>query len=285
MMSPALDLDAVAAFVRIADLGSFTRAAESLDTQQAAVSQKLKRLEQMLDCRLLERTPRRVGLTEHGARFLEPARELLAASARAAGALQAVPRQQLRIGISDHVAGRELPELIGRLNAMDRGLVMEFQIGKSREMEVAFEAGHLDAAVIRREGARQKGRGVMEDRVGWFASPRLRWHRGEPLPLANLSPPCGLRTLALRAIDAAGVRWVEVFSGGGVMAVGAAVTAGIAVAPLAARVAPVGAVDVTEAFGLPRLPASKVIALSRVRTAQGQAAMRVLLAGFRSAQG
>jgi DNA-binding transcriptional LysR family regulator len=283
MIGAGLDIDTVLAFVRVADLGSFTRAAESLETAQAAVSQKLKRLEQILDCRLLERTPRHVALTEHGARFLEPARELLAANARALGALEERPRQRIRIGISDHVAGRELPDLIARLSAVQPTLAMEIQVATSREVEAAFEASTLDAAIIRREGTRQKGRLMLEDRVGWFASPRFRWQSGQPLPIANLAAPCGLRMLAIRALDAAGTHWSETFVGGGVMAVGAAITAGIAVAALAERVAPVGSVDVTGEFDLPPLPSSQVILLSRVKTREGQAAMRVLLAGFRAA--
>src|ERR671938_486940 len=46
-----LDLDAVQAFVRIAELDSFTRAAEAMRTTQAAVSLKLKRLEERLRAR------------------------------------------------------------------------------------------------------------------------------------------------------------------------------------------------------------------------------------------
>ena len=45
MTERPLDLDAVEAFIRIAELGSFTRAAEAMQTTQAAVSLKLKRLE------------------------------------------------------------------------------------------------------------------------------------------------------------------------------------------------------------------------------------------------
>ena len=73
----ALDLDTVRAFVLVADIGSFTRAAEALEIAQAAVSLKLKRLEEALGCRLLERTPRHVALTAQGAQFIGPARELL----------------------------------------------------------------------------------------------------------------------------------------------------------------------------------------------------------------
>ncbi|MFN5450256.1 LysR family transcriptional regulator, partial [Bradyrhizobium sp.] len=57
MTEHPLDLDEVQAFVRIAELGSFTRAAEAMQTTQAAISLKLRRLENRLGCRLIERTP------------------------------------------------------------------------------------------------------------------------------------------------------------------------------------------------------------------------------------
>src|SRR3954447_23770267 len=104
MIERPLDLDAVQAFVRIAELDSFTRAAEAMRTTQAAVSLKLKRLEERLGCRLLQRTPRHVQLSARGAAFLEHARELLDVHARAL-AVFAEARQRLTIGISDHVAG------------------------------------------------------------------------------------------------------------------------------------------------------------------------------------
>ena len=100
MIEPPLDLDALQAFICIVELGSFTRAAEAMRTTQAAVSSKLKRLEERLGCRLVERTPRYVQLTARGAAFLERARELLEAHERAL-AVFAGARQRLTIGITD----------------------------------------------------------------------------------------------------------------------------------------------------------------------------------------
>src|SRR5688572_12271023 len=88
MIERPLDLDVVQAFVRIAELGSFTRAAEAMQTTQAAVSLKLKRLEERLGCRLVERTPRYVELSAQGAataRFLP--RNNSAGSRRQAGSI------------------------------------------------------------------------------------------------------------------------------------------------------------------------------------------------------
>ena len=65
----ALDIEAVQAFVLTADFKSFTRAAEAMDTTQSAVSLKIKRLEDGLGRRLLERTPRLVRLSADGTRL------------------------------------------------------------------------------------------------------------------------------------------------------------------------------------------------------------------------
>jgi DNA-binding transcriptional LysR family regulator len=87
MIERALDLDAVQAFIHIAELGSFTRAAEAMRTTQAGVSLKLKRLEKRLGCRLVERTPGYVQLSARGAAFLEHARELFEIHDRALAVL------------------------------------------------------------------------------------------------------------------------------------------------------------------------------------------------------
>src|ERR1700743_2349599 len=81
-----LDVEAVQAFVLTADLNSFTRAAEALDTTQSAVSLKIRRLEEGLGRRLLERTPRLVRLSAEGSAFLPAARQLVAAHQSAVGA-------------------------------------------------------------------------------------------------------------------------------------------------------------------------------------------------------
>jgi len=69
-----------------------------------------------------------VQLSAQGAAFLEHARELLEVHDRAL-AVFAGARQRLTIGISDHVAGPELPALIARMNAQDPQLLIEIRIG------------------------------------------------------------------------------------------------------------------------------------------------------------
>jgi DNA-binding transcriptional LysR family regulator len=257
-MMTALDISTVQAFLLVAELQSFTRAAEALGTTQAAISMKLQRLEAMTEKRLVERSPRAVRLTAEGAVFLENARTLMAAHDRALSG-QEPARQQLSLGISDHVAGAELVPLLEKLHAVSATLALAVNIGFSRTLLDAYDAGELDAVIVRQEGSRRGGEKLTEDEFGWFASPRLKWHRGESLRLATLAPPCGVRAIAVRALDKAGVAWIEAFVGGGVSAVVAAALAGLAVAPLARRLAPSGTIDIGPAHGLPRLGSSKVI--------------------------
>ena len=281
-MMNTLDIPTVQAFLLVAELQSFTRAAEALGTTQAAVSMKLQRLESVVGKRLVERSPRAVRLTAEGAAFLDNARALMQAHDRALSGEQSV-RQRLSLGISDHAAGAELVPLLERLHAVSSQLALAVTIGFSRDLLDDYDSGKLDAVIVRQDAGRRGGEKLAEDEFGWFASPRLKWRRGERLPLATLAPPCGVRAIAVRALEKAGVEWSEVFIGGGVTAVAAAALAGLAVAPLARRIAPPGMLDIGPEHGLPRMGISKVLLHSKVGDPAKLAALRTLAATFRSA--
>jgi DNA-binding transcriptional LysR family regulator len=281
-MASTLDIPTVQAFLLVAELQSFTRAAEALGTTQAAVSMKMQRLEAVVGKRLVERSPRAVRLTADGATFLPNARALIEAHNRALASEQPT-RQQLSLGISDHAAGPELVPLLERLGTVSSQLSFAVTIGFSRDLLDAYDAGKLDAVIVRQEAGRRGGEKLAEDSFGWFASPRLKWRRGESLRLATLAPPCGVRALAVRALDRAGIEWDEAFIGGGVTAVVAAALAGLGVTPLARRIAPPGMIDIGPQEGLPPMPRSKVMLHSKVGDPAKLGALRTLAAAFRSA--
>ncbi|HTH62598.1 MAG TPA: LysR substrate-binding domain-containing protein [Paraburkholderia sp.] len=277
-----LDLDAVRAFVLVAELSSFTRAADALGTTQSAVSLKLKRLEAALDRQLLERTPRIVRLSADGAAFLPAARELLGAHERALGTLSG-ERRRLAVGLSEHVADASLARQLAHLREHDPRLVIELHLGLSAALLEQYDARRLDAVIVRREAgepARDDARLLFTEPLVWLAAPGAQWQPGAPLPLALLAQPCAVRKAAIDALDAAGIEWSEVFVGGGVAAVGAAIEAGLAVSALARRVAPRGLADAGDRFGLPALPASAVSLHSRVRDERSAATLQLLASGL-----
>jgi DNA-binding transcriptional LysR family regulator len=281
-----LDLDAVRAFVHVADLRSFTLAAELLGTTQSAVSLKVKRLEAHIGKPLLERTPRSVRLSPAGAAFLDAARELLQAHDRALGSL-GTERRRLKVGLSEHVAGPNLAPLVASLHRHDPRLVIEMHLGSSAALVAQYEERRLDAAIVRHEpdeltaraghtGSMTGGEALFVEPLVWLAASDWAPPAEAPLPLAVLSGPCGVRAAALRALERASIAWEETFVGGGMAAIGAALSAGLAVSALARRVAPPGVVDVGEKFGLPPLPQSHVVMYSRVREPRSADALRTL---------
>jgi DNA-binding transcriptional LysR family regulator len=278
----ALDVDAVEAFVMVADFKSFTRAAEALDTTQSAISLKIKRLEAGLGQRLLERTPRLVRLSVQGGAFLGAARHLLAAHQQAMGAFSA-PAQRLKVGISHHLVGAELPLLLRQLKETQPLTVFEIHVSTSRDALQHFDDRQLDAAVVlQHDNRRQDGEVILSERFGWMASRDFSFEAGQPLPLATQAPPCSVRSMAIEALDRAGVAWQEAFVGGGNATVGAAVSAGLAVAALPLRIAPAGTLDVTRTLSLPPLPARDAVLYANSCDVQLRQALRSLTAALKA---
>lgn len=95
-----MDLDALQAFVKVVQTGSFTRAAEALQTQKARLSRVVSQLERELSVRLLERSTRSLSLTEAGREFFERAHAILASVDDARQAMQRIrgePQGLLRV--------------------------------------------------------------------------------------------------------------------------------------------------------------------------------------------
>jgi len=95
-------LAAMAVFVRVVDAGGFSRAAESLGISKSAVSKQVARLEDRFGTRLLNRTTRRLSLTEAGERVLDRSRRAIAefeAAEAEVGAQRDTPSGQLRVSV------------------------------------------------------------------------------------------------------------------------------------------------------------------------------------------
>ncbi len=99
-MESTIDLPLMAAFVKVVQSGSFTRAADALSTHKAYLSRQVSQLERALGVRLLERTTRSLSLTEVGREFYERSLGILAAVDDARLAMQQAqgePRGTLRL--------------------------------------------------------------------------------------------------------------------------------------------------------------------------------------------
>ncbi|WP_181704580.1 LysR substrate-binding domain-containing protein [Chthonobacter rhizosphaerae] len=271
----SLDIDLLRTFAAVADTASFTAAGHQVGATQSAVSVRLKKLEERLGRPLLERTPRSVELTTFGSRFLVDARRVLAAHDDALRrALVGDTAVSLSIGVSEHAGGLSLARALAEVRGLMPRLTLKVMLGLSDELTGDYEAGRLDAIVIRRTPGPGAGRVLYRDDLVFVGAPDLDWRPGEPVPLVSVDPPCNTRQAAIRALDEAGVPWTDAFVSRGVAAVQAAAAAGLGIACLGRRFRPEGTTVLGRESGLPALPESEVAVLDSTRDAAASLAVR-----------
>ncbi|MCH9684618.1 MAG: LysR family transcriptional regulator [Deltaproteobacteria bacterium] len=182
------DLQDVTAFLAVVDAGSFTAAARRLGLAKSNVSRRVARLEQQLGARLLERTTRRLRLTEVGETYhahVTGAVQQLAEAARSVSELVGQPRGRLRI-----TAPADWNETMGRLiadfSALHPAIQIEVELTQRRVdlvaegFDIALRAGKLeDSSLI----ARRVGQGATH----LYASPDYLERHGTPQVPADLT--------------------------------------------------------------------------------------------------
>src|SRR5262245_26466959 len=98
-----LDFDLLRCFLAVAEAGGFTAAGERIGLTQSGISVRIRRLEERLGRRLLERNTRHVSLTEGGELFLSYARRMVDLNDEAVGRLRGgLAEGRLRLGIADY---------------------------------------------------------------------------------------------------------------------------------------------------------------------------------------
>jgi len=175
-------LQAIIAFARVVESGSFARAAERLDVSVSSVSRQVSDLEAHLDARLLNRTTRRLSLTESGRAFYERSLQLLAdleEAEESASAGTARPRGTLRLTCGTTFGVRHLAPAIAEF--VTRHPQMRFDVELSDRAVDLVDEGFDAALRIGKIGSQQLvGRKVGVTRLICCASPAYLERHGVP---------------------------------------------------------------------------------------------------------
>ena len=150
-----MDLNEMLVFTRVVQAGSFTAAARSLDMPKSSVSRKVSELEDRLGVRLLQRTTRKLGLTDAGRLYFERSARIIAETEEAEQAvsdLQAVPRGRLRVTapLSFGMLGPMVASFLQRYPDVQVELVCtDRRVDMVEEgFDVAIRAGPLDDSTL-----------------------------------------------------------------------------------------------------------------------------------------
>lgn len=195
-------LSAIRSFVEIADQGSLTRAAETLDLSRAMVSRHLEALERWLGTRLLHRTTRRVSLSEAGQEAMPRLRQMLALAAdlqAVSGARRAEPAGKLRITTSLSFAMACLTRALVDFQARHPRIEVEL-LTVDRAVDLVSERIDLAVRITNRLDEGVVARRLANCRSVLCASPAYLKRHGQPQRPEDLAThPCITHAFGTRA--------------------------------------------------------------------------------------
>lgn len=178
-------------FARIVEAGSFSLAAQRLNVPKSTVSRRIALLEASVGERLLQRTTRRLMLTEFGTSLLEHARKV-ADEVEAAGALaqhrQAEPNGKLRVSVPPDFANLCMTDMIARFLERYPAVTLELDLSPRRvdlvaeNFDIAIRMGDLP------DDSSLNARRIAIEHFGLYAAPSYLARRGlpeQPDDLAN----------------------------------------------------------------------------------------------------
>ncbi|MBK5146694.1 LysR family transcriptional regulator [Burkholderia sp. R-69608] len=233
VMTRDLDSSLLRAFVTVAETGAVGVAAARLARTQAAVSMQLRRLEEELGQRLLDRSPRGVQLTEAGHLLLPFAHTILGAGADARRALSAGQVSgTVRLGMLEDIAVGRLPRALRRFSIAYPQVALEIVVDTSSALSSRLADGGLDVVV---------GDPALVDAVPlltwtqplfWVGARGFSRDGDAVLPVVAFGGACLWQQQVLTALRRAGIAWRIVCTSTSLPAVQSAVEAGLGVSVL-----------------------------------------------------
>lgn len=183
-----IDLNKVAMFVKVVEAGSFTAAAAGLRLPKSSVSRGVSALEEALGARLLQRTTRRLNLTEAGQRYFQQAREAMGGLDEAATEVSdrgREPRGTVRVTALDFgqgPVGEVIASFVLRYPRIHVDMTMTGRRVNLVEegFDLAIRAGVLEDSTL-------VARRILKSDLALYASPAYLARRGSPRRLADLA--------------------------------------------------------------------------------------------------
>lgn len=239
-----LSMDALRAFVTVADFGGVSIAADHLGRSQPAISLQIKKLEETLGSELFLRLNKQLKLSEQGLAMYNDAKQILALNDQLVGQfVRPELAGQIRLGIPSEFATTLLPKILGRFAHSYPHVALEVFSDLSRNLLSAGQREKYDLilALHDKPSARRKGL-LKSDKLVWVGSNEHRNDRLDALPLILAQDGCIYRKRALRSLDKIKRRWRIIHTNPDLSGIQAAIREGLGVTVLAQSTVPEGLV-------------------------------------------
>ncbi|MBZ4420148.1 LysR substrate-binding domain-containing protein [Myxococcus sp. RHSTA-1-4] len=249
-----LDMDLLRTFVTIVDVGGFTAAGARLGRTQAAMSIRIKRLEDLLERQVFDRSSRSPLLTRDGELLLSYARQILRLNDETVQRFAEPSNEgEVRLGVAEYFVPQHLPVVLSRFTQAYPRVHIQVKVGLNDNLLELLRRGELDLVICRPNAPRHGGRIVRRERLRWAAAQDFRVDATSVVPLCSLPPPCIFRSRGLAALDSIGRPWRVLYTSESVMGVIAAAQAGLGVAILPESAVTGGLTHLSVEDGFPEL--------------------------------
>lgn len=276
-----VDTSVLRTFLALVESGSFSRAGVLVGRSQSAVSEQIRKLEELFGRPFLERSTRHVRLTSDGEQFLQHARAMVAQADAMLARFRAPDiAGEVRFGSPEDFASAYLPDILGVFAAAHPAVELHVTCKLTLPLVEDFGAGEQDLIIVKQDPERRyaASRPLWRERLVWVSAGALAQDfaeaaRGRPLPLVLSPQPCVYRSRATRTLEAAGVAWSGVFTSPSFAGQAAAVRAGLGYAVMPRAMVPV---ELSILADWPELAEVEIALLGQSRLSPAAAA----LAGF-----
>lgn len=224
-----LDMTALRSFVVVADAGGVTRASGFLNLTQSAVSMQLKRLEDALGLKLLDRSGRSVSLTGAGEQLLGYARRMLVLNDEALARLTHRDFEgEIALGVPHDIVYPAIPQVLNRFHADFPRVKVQLISSYTTRLKAQFAKGECDLILTTEDEADRGGEPLARKALIWLGAPGGGAWKRRPLRLA-FEYNCIFRTGAQTALDAAEIPWEMAVESDSIRTIEASVSADLAV--------------------------------------------------------
>jgi len=253
-MQRDIDIGLLRAFVAVAETGRMTQAAKVIHITQSAVSQRIRRLESLLELSLFERRADAASLTREGERFMSRARRLIALNDEILSEMgRGDFAGEIRIGVPHDVVGSLLPPVLRDFRQAHPNVLVTLVSDVSSNLRTLLDARKIDVALTTDRDRSSRKNCVLTDQLVWVGAAEGGAANRRPLSVALGTEGCGFRASAVEALNRAGIIWRSICQVGSLEPVFATLEADMAIAPFLSRTVP-ARLAILKSRELPALP-------------------------------
>src|SRR5215470_15048800 len=177
-----VDVAVARAFIAVVETGSVTLAARQLNLTQGAISQRLRRLEELADHPLFLRAGRRIAPTPEGQRLAPNVKQFLTANEQLIAALrQPAFEGEVKFGVPYDIIGSYAPQILRRFSEAFPSIRISLVCKDTVVLQRDLKSGALDLALTTELGCGKEGETLRSDRLVWAGARAGVAHARDPL--------------------------------------------------------------------------------------------------------